>query len=118
MATQQGNTINDIWAEAERIFYRKINQTPGDIRISRRSLISAVAELKEGPPDAVKDQDGRYKKPINSKKSATAIDSTAIISRMELMLEFGDKMMVAAPEIVSLVWMGLSAIGRVSRFAS
>lgn len=105
--------MSDIWEEAKKIFKKKIQDVDStSLAKSRKSLESAIDDLKREPSDT-EESHGRFSKRSSDKKKASTIDSRTVIARMEVFLGFGDQVMVAAPETVSLVWMGLSTIGRI-----
>ncbi|KAL1648441.1 hypothetical protein SLS58_002196 [Diplodia intermedia] len=102
----------ELWIKAEKIFYKEYDRSEVKTGRAQLSLRHAIRELKKGPPESSEKDHGRVKRTENGKRIAT-INRRRILQKLELLLEFGNTVMAGAPETVALVWMGLSAIGKI-----
>lgn len=99
--------LDELWNDAIKKFHKSVSKSDLNSH-EARALKDAIEELKKEPSEADSSPN------ISDQNKFFSINSESFIQRLSVILEIGDKVMSAAPsEIASLVWMGVSLVGRV-----
>lgn len=94
----------ELWEKAEHIFLKGIDKADYPSKKSDITLQNLIADVTTFATKPEGDE----------VKGAKRVKTNSILQKLELVLEFGDKAMVAAPEFVSLAWLGIRMIANVS----
>ncbi|KAF4310262.1 hypothetical protein GTA08_BOTSDO03203 [Botryosphaeria dothidea] len=109
----------ELWDKSKDIFLEEFKSGDYPSKKYELSLQRMIADVKTFPERPAGNElkrvsrGGRVVWTMNS-QPVSHINNSGILQKLELVLEFGDKAMVAAPELVSLAWMGIRVIANVS----
>lgn len=117
MASDGGHTIDTspLWEAAQKLFTKEVSEAGKDLMSAgKATLEETISDLRKTQEKASRQYSDHIVHFGSTKSSAAGSTITirlkSIFDKLDLLCQLGDAAMSAAPESVSLVWMGFRMI--------